>query len=229
MMCKKLLNSAVETVMLWVIVLLAFWPEMMVVMLAVILAGALTLRESVVSVFGPTISTYSRGYFDFLEPDKTPLEIVDIALGLSNICRYGGQIARFYSVAEHSVHASCLVEPEYAYDALMHDAPEAVIGDMVKPLKEILPDYQVVETRVEESIFRQFGVSNPLPKQVKIADIQMLILEKEQLKGNFDEWSWCANVPRPPHIDMQCWTPAEGFSRFMARYSELRGTLGLAA
>lgn len=178
------------------------------------------------SITGPTISTYSRGYFSFLDPDQTPLQIVDIARGLANTCRYGGQIGRFYSVAEHSVHASYLVDPEYAYDALMHDAPEAVIGDMVKPLKEILPDYQAVEDRVEASIFRQFNVSNPLPKAVKTADIQMLILEKEQLKGNFDEWSWCANVPRPRHIEMKCWTPSQSFSRFMARYSELRGLHG---
>ncbi|MGE8141729.1 YfbR-like 5'-deoxynucleotidase [Novosphingobium sp. NPDC080210] len=176
-------------------------------------------------ITGPVIATYSRGYFNFADPDATPLEILDIARGLANTCRYGGQIGRFYSVAEHSVHASHLVAEEHAYAALMHDATEAVIGDMVKPLKEILPDYQAIEERIEASIFKTHGVPNPLPQAVKVADIQMLILEKEQLKGNFDEWSWCQGVPRPQHRRLECWTPAEAFSRFMARYSQLRGSL----
>lgn len=175
---------------------------------------------------GPTIATYSKSYFDFVNPDRTPLEIVDIARGLANTCRYGGQIGRFYSVAEHSIHASHLVYPEFAYAALMHDAGEAVTGDMVKPLKEILPDFQAVEERCEASIFRTFQVPNPLPKEVKIADVQMLILEKEQLSGNYDLWTWCDGVPRPPHIQLKCWTPDQAYAQFLARYSELRGAMG---
>ena len=178
-------------------------------------------------VKGPTIATYSKSYFNFVDPDSTPVELVDIARGLANTCRYGGQVSRFYSVAEHSVLASYLVEPEHAYDALMHDAAEAFIGDMPKPLKVMLPDYMRFEEIVENSIFRQFSVTNPLPQEIKTVDIQMLILEKEQLLGNYDLWSWTEGVPRPRHIEIKCWSPSAAYAQFLARYSEVRGAMGL--
>ena len=177
-------------------------------------------------ISGAVIATCSGGYFSFADPASTPVAISDIARGLANLCRYGGQINRFYSVAEHSVHASYLVPSRHAYAALMHDAGEALTGDMVKPLKEVLPDFQEVEARVEQALFTAYAVPQPLPEAVKTADLQMLILEKEQLKGNYDQWSWCAHVPRPPHRRLECWTPDEAYARFMERFSELYGLHG---
>lgn len=172
-------------------------------------------------ITGPTIALYSGNYFDFEDPFRTPPTIEDIAHGLSMTCRYGGQCPSFYSVAEHSVLASYIVEPRFAYDALMHDAAEAFTGDMVKPLKEMLPDFKEVEDRVERAISFFFGVSNPLPQKVKTADVQMLVLEKDQLMHNTDDWVWTAGIEKP-HIALQFWTPFEAKRQFLARFNELR-------
>ncbi len=87
-----------------------------------------------------TIKVAAGHYVDLANPDPATIEIRSIAAGLSKICRFSGQCPRFYSVAEHSLHAAALADflcvPDEAKAAvLLHDAAEAYIGDMVKPLK----------------------------------------------------------------------------------------------
>lgn len=172
-------------------------------------------------ISGPTISINHGRYFSFLNPEETPVTIEDIALGLSNTCRYAGQVNRFYSVAEHSVLTSYLVPLSLAMEALMHDAAEAFIGDMVKPLKEICPDYQAVEERVERAIFKQFNLPFPIRPEVKYADMQMLCFEKVSVKNNHDKWSWCEGIETPENITIRFLDPNQAFNAFMARYHEL--------
>ena len=86
----------------------------------------------------------SGAWFDFLDPESSDFAIEDIAAGLSNICRYAGQCSGFYSVAEHSLLVS-EVAFDHAYAALMHDAAEAFIGDVTRPLKQLLPDFKRIE------------------------------------------------------------------------------------
>lgn len=126
-----------------------------------------------VGVVGATIITRRGHYFDFLDPKPDTIEIEDIAWGLANTCRFGGQSLEFYSVAQHSVMASFFIAPEgqraadLRREALMHDAAEAYIGDIPKPLKQLLPDYKVVEERVETAIARKFaGTKTDQVKQI---------------------------------------------------------------
>jgi hypothetical protein len=154
-------------------------------------------REKRRSVSGPTILLNSGAYFSFEEPELSDFTLEDIAHGLAMTCRFAGQCPRFYSVAEHSVHVSRLVDPKFAWDALMHDAAEAFVCDMPKPLKELLPEYQVIEKRVERAIAARFGLRTPMPPEIKLADVQMLRAEQLQLMRNNDEWHWTFDVPEP--------------------------------
>ena len=177
---------------------------------------------TIITVKGATILMRSGAYFDFDRPEASPFTIDDIAQGLSNICRFAGQCDPFYSVAEHSFWCSFLVPPEHAWAALMHDAAEAFIGDMVKPLKEIMPAYRAIEKRVETAIFARFNVPDPLPRAVREADITMLATEQLYLMRNKDDWDWTRGY-EPADIKLECWKPDRAKEAFLRRFDELSG------
>lgn len=180
----------------------------------------LPASSTVRKVVGPTILLYSGNYFDLLEPENSVFTIEDVAHGLSHTCRFAGQCIRFYSVAEHLVHASYFVPAEHAYPTFMHDTPEAFIGDMSKPLKDLLPDYRAIEKGVEAAVFTRFNVPQPLPPCVKEVDIRMLVTEQRQLMRNNDGWSYTrGHEPLP--IEIPGWSPAEARERFLKRFYEL--------
>ena len=165
----------------------------------------------------------SGNYFDFLTPEKSVFKIEDIAHGLSNLCRFNGQCKEFYSVAQHSVLASRFIQQtgSLPYDALMHDAAEAFIGDIVKPLKRLLSEYSIIEKRVEAAIFERFNVSNPMPDAVKHIDLVMLAMEQRDLMPpHNDEWG-CLQGIEPLSTHITPWTPKEAYKAFLNRYDQI--------
>ncbi|MEP2103059.1 MAG: YfbR-like 5'-deoxynucleotidase [Parasphingorhabdus sp.] len=131
----------------------------------------------------------SGALFDFLEPEASDFTLNDIAHGLGRVCRFAGQSSSFYSVAEHCFHVARLVPVEHARAALLHDASEAFLGDVTRPLKSLLPDYKKIEERVEDAIAKRFlpGFNTEAPREmfrhplIKQADIAMCVAEAKQL------------------------------------------------
>ena len=171
-------------------------------------------------IVGPTILLQSGEYFDFLDPEHSKFTIGDIAHGLSMICRFAGQCRQFYSVAEHSVLASHNVDPRFAFQALMHDAAEAFIGDVSKPLKDLLPEYRAIERRIEAAVLGRFQISLPLAPEVKAIDVKMLVTEQRLLMRNRDDWAYTRGQ-EPLNIELRCWRPAGAEATFLARFHDL--------
>jgi hypothetical protein len=136
----------------------------------------------------PVVRTYTGLWMNVFEPTEDMVCLEDIAHALSNLCRFGGHTTRFYSVAQHSIHCSRLVDDAHRMAALMHDASEAYLMDFPTPVKLELKEYYAIENRVMLVIAKKFGFQYPLPQIVKQADKKMLELEWDSLilmKGSF--------------------------------------------
>ncbi len=171
-------------------------------------------------IVGPTILLSSGEYFDFENPEGSVFTIEDVAHALSHVCRFAGHCRRFYSVAQHSVHVSEQIEPEHAMAGLLHDAVEAFVGDVTKPLKDMLPAYKAIEHRIEAAVLERFGLPAKLPPQVKVTDIRMLATEQRQLMGNHDNWAYTRDYP-PFDMVIPHWSSVEAKAAFLARYAML--------
>lgn len=133
-----------------------------------------------------TITTVSGIEVDLLNPTFDMINIDDIAHALAMQVRYNGHVRQFYSVAQHSVLASHMVEDKYMLTTLMHDAAEAYLGDVVSPLKKLLPYYSSIEATFEKIIAQKFGLIYPFPEETKTADRVMLYSEQLWREGILD-------------------------------------------
>jgi hypothetical protein len=134
---------------------------------------------------------------DLLDPSPLDIEISDIAHGLARVARWNGQTQgdHAFSVAQHSLLVEeivCRFDPAASWGAklaaLLHDAPEYVIGDMISPFKAAIGgDYKSVEHRLQAAIHRCFGLApalpEPLRRLIKRADMVAAYFEATQLAG----------------------------------------------
>lgn len=134
---------------------------------------------------------------DLLDPTPMDIEVEDIAHGLAFVARWNGQTRGDwpYSVAEHSLLVESLfslenkgIAPQWQLAALLHDAPEYVIGDMISPVKAAVgPGYSALDFRLASAIHHRFGLPAELPKPIKTAikhaDCISAWLEAVQIAG----------------------------------------------
>lgn len=169
-----------------------------------------------------TIPMYSGGRFNYRDPHGCAFRIRDVARGLSRLVRFTGQARGGYSVAQHSVLGSYLVEPQYAYDFLMHDGHESVTGDVNSPLKRMLPDYQRLENEVCDAFRTYFGCSLRDLPAVKRADLIMLVTEFRDVMNGIECGADCEGIkPSPKRI--RVWPAWYAEWRFLRRFRQLVG------
>lgn len=157
---------------------------------------------------GPTtVDTFTGRAIDLADPDPSDISITDIAHGLSNACRFGGQVESYYSVAEHCCLVHDLVAAEdlggqWPAAALLHDGHEAYLGDVVTPLNALLgPAYAQLAARMDAAIGAATGIDPALLGDgvVKGADAWALVIEARALMRS-EGWGWArfADVPALP-------------------------------
>lgn len=165
------------------------------------------------------IATYTGKKFYPLDPRVEDIDIRDIAHALSNICRFCGHVDRFYSVAQHSVLAAQYVSGKHGLAALLHDASEAYICDMSRPVKHD-PDMQVyrdAEKRLMAAIEHRFDVDCTVPEIHEI-DNRLLFTEKRDLLPASPEWlgKWGDVQPLPEVIVP--WLPDRAKHEFLQQF-----------
>lgn len=131
---------------------------------------------------GDTILTFSGHYLNVFDPDPDHICIEDIAHGLSHVPRFAGQTAKFLSVAEHSFNVCSMVPYQLMLEGLLHDASEAYLMDIPKPIKQHLPDYIQLEDNLMKAIADKFGFAYPISPEVKAADKLRLEYEHHHLR-----------------------------------------------
>lgn len=170
----------------------------------------------------PWFQTYSGRKFNPRTATAADINIEDIAHALSQYCRFGGHTRYFYSVAQHSclVHDAMPDQPVLRLQALLHDATEAYMGDVVKPLKLVLYDYQKIEARLERIVMRAFNLPEALLPQVKLADLTALATEKRDLLRDGPTWTQLVGVEPWPEA-VTPWAPAVAKDQFLSRFFKL--------
>lgn len=174
---------------------------------------------------GGWIQTASGQPFWPLDPRPDEIHVYDVAHALSNLCRFGGHCKTFYSVAEHSVLVSRCVPLVDSLWALLHDATEAYVVDVPRPLKRDLPEYQLAEERVARCVAERFELPWPTPPSVVAADVAVLQAERRALMTTC-ALSWELDV-EPADVVVRGLGPVDARWKFRDRFDELLGLRAL--
>jgi hypothetical protein len=176
---------------------------------------------------GPYLQTVSGRRVNPFDPDPDQIDIGDIGRALANQCRFGGHCRVFYSVAQHSVIVSEIVERhggdvEDVFAALMHDASEAYLGDMPHPVKHRSPlgaAFRAAEEHLERALRDRFAIRADVP-EIKRADRALLATERRAFSAETWHWPELDGVD-PLDLELEAWSPDEAERAFAARYAAL--------
>jgi len=172
---------------------------------------------------GPYIVTYSGGKFYPMDVREEDIDIEDIAHALSNQCRFGGHVNTFYSVGQHCCHVSDLLaqhSAEEAFRGLLHDASEAYLVDVPRPIKQIVDfsTYRQIERATQVAIYTKFDIT-PVedPLWLFNADNALLATEARDL---MDNPGWCHKMPKLK-MKIEAWKPAKAEKEYLKRFEKL--------
>ncbi len=181
------------------------------------------------------METYTGKMFDVFDPDPNEIDIFDIAHHLSLMTRFNGGCKWHYSIAQHSIlcadrakdyHYQRPSEEKLALALLMHDAAEAYVGDIVRPIKRTLTDFAVIENGVMDAINTRFDLPRVseirgYKKAVKEVDNRMLVTEKLQLMNPKVRWA-IEDIFEPYELELEHWQPRVAELLFLCHFSGFR-------
>lgn len=168
------------------------------------------------------MQTYTGGQFFPIDPRAEEIRIEDISAALSKQCRYGGHCTKFYSVAEHCVLLAEVAPTPYRLAMLLHDASEAYLVDIPRPIKGYLGNYKEIELRLMDVIAEKFCFTWPLPAEVMQLDHRILLDELSQNMAKapvvWADESGLDASHKPLGISLKFWTPAEASYQFTCAF-----------
>lgn len=171
---------------------------------------------------GDWMQTATGGVFWPMDPRASEVKIEDIAHALSNMCRYAGHCREFYSVAQRSVLVSRALPPELRAWGLLHDASEAYLVDVPRPVKTYLAGYREAEEAVERAVAEAFSLSWPMPPEVKRVDNAILADEAAQIMGERPR-DWF--LPEAPlGIAIEPWSPQTAKRLFLEEFYQIEAS-----
>lgn len=178
---------------------------------------------------GDWIQTFTGKAFWPLDPRPDEVEISDIAHALAHQCRYAGHVRKFYSVAEHCVLLARTVSPKNRLWALLHDASEAYLVDLPRPVKRAINGYREHEAQVMTAICVRFGLDPEMPREVHLADGRILTDERQQAMAT-PPMPWKAEEQvEPLGVRLEFWTPVYAEIQFMTMFDMLISDRGHGA
>lgn len=168
--------------------------------------------------------TYTGLRFNLTDPRVEDIRLEDIAHSLSQLCRFTGHTKRFYSVATHCILASRCIDPEYALEALLHDAAEAYVNDLSRPLKRH-PDnkgYLLIERKINKAVRQRFGLpyfaDEPhMSAEVKWIDNALVVTEARVLMA---EHTW-ADGHKGLYVEIPDWAPGVAEEQYLHQFFAL--------
>lgn len=181
------------------------------------------------------ILTHSGKAYDYLQTDPAAIDIKDIAEHLSHQARFLGA-AGGYSVGQHCVLMARWFwgrgkGARLAYEALMHDAPEAYVGDMPAPLKRLIgEEYARHHFNARQRIRSKYkGLAFEVPDEVKLADLRILLDERKWLLADSPQpWRSSIENQDPLGIEIdEVWTPSKTRNKFLFWFEWMRAQLGI--
>lgn len=166
---------------------------------------------------GDWMTTFSGSKFWPLDPQPEDVNIEDIAHALSLLCRFGGHCKEFYSVAEHSVRCWRVLP---ALGCLLHDATEAYIGDLIRPIKPFVSQYKQIEQELATAIEAKFGIPAGYTSGDEVKHVDSLLLSTEHRDLIVDGLIWTADSIPPLPDKIAPWTCKEAEQRFLEAFNK---------
>lgn len=162
---------------------------------------------------GHWITTFTGKKFHYLDPRPSEIDIRDIAHALSLTCRFGGHCKVFYSVADHSIRVMDLVEKPYKLTALLHDAHEAYLHDVPRPIKLDMKGYKEIADRIQLAIDSRFKIKRNF--DISFVDNILLATEARDLLVSTKDW---ADLPTPLEEIIFPWTSRDAEESFITAF-----------